>query len=323
MKQQEFEQRYGADWQALEEWLQPASKRTDTEALAAAEFPTRYRRLCHQLALAKQRRYSSQLLERLNRLALLAHNRFYADRRRDRGRWLLFFIIDFPHTIRANARLVALAAALLIIPGLVLGFGCYQRNDLIYSVMPSRQVQQFDEMYKPGQDRIGRHRQTDTDLLMFGFYIKNNIGIAFRTFAGGMLFGVGSLFFLVYNGIEMGAVTGYISAHKYHSTYFPFVIGHGAFELTAIVISGAAGLKLGLALLAPGRHSRLVALRTAGREALILMYGATVMLVIAAFLEGFWSSQTTIPNTVKYAVGSSLWLFVAVYFTRMGRARAT
>lgn len=323
MKQQEFERRYDANWQALDDWLHlPTSQRAAAANNIAAEFPTRYRELCHQLAIAKQRRYSTHLIERLNRIALLAHHRFYADYGRERGRWLRFFIIDFPQALRANALLIALSTALFILPAIAIGLGCYWQSDLIYSVLPIEQVQHFDDMYRPGLDRIGRNRQTDTDLLMFGYYIKNNIGVAFRTFASGMLFGVGSIFFMVYNGVMMGAVTGYVSAHGYTDTFFPFVIGHGAFELTAIVFSGAAGLKLGLALLAPGQHSRLAALRIAGREAMLLMYGVIAMLTVAAFLEGFWSSQASLPNSTKYAVGTVLWCAVIIYAVGMGRNRA-
>ncbi|MFT3928941.1 MAG: stage II sporulation protein M [Spongiibacteraceae bacterium] len=323
MKQQEFEQRYESQWQTLEEWLQlPSPERAAKTNSIALEFPTRYRALCHQLAIAKQRRYSTHLVERLNRIALLAHHRFYSDYGRERGRWLRFFVIDFPQALRANALLIALSAALFILPAIAIGLGCYWHRDLIYSVLSIEQVQHFDEMYRPGLQRIGRNRQTDTDLLMFGYYIKNNIGVAFRTFASGMLLGVGSIFFMIYNGVMMGAVTGYISSHGYTNTFFPFVIGHGAFELTAIVFSGAAGLKLGLAVLAPGQFSRLTALRMAGREAMVLMYGVIAMLTIAAFLEGFWSSQANLPNSIKYSAGIALWCAVILYAVGMGRNRA-
>ena len=75
--------------------------------------------------------------------------------------------------------------------------------------------------------------------MMFGYYIKNNIGISFRTFAGGMLFGLGSVFFLVYNGLAIGATAGHLTQAGFASTFYPFVAGHGSFELTAGMGVGA------------------------------------------------------------------------------------
>jgi uncharacterized membrane protein SpoIIM required for sporulation len=107
----------------------------------------------------------------------------------------------------------------------------------------------------------------------------------------------------------------------YGENFYPFVIGHGAFELTAIVLSGAAGLRLGFALLAPGRLSRGQALLTAGRESVRILYGAAGMLVIAAFLEAFWSSAALVPPPVKYGVGAFFGAVVLLYLWLGGRTR--
>ena len=157
---------------------------------------------------------------------------------------------------------------------------------------------------------------------MFGFYIKNNVGISFQSFAGGIFFGIGSLMVMLYNGIYIGGITGYLTQIGYGQTFFPFVAGHGSFELTAIAFSGAAGLKIGYALLAPGTISRKIALRTAGREAAWIIYGSTVMLLIAAFIEAFWSSKAEVSAAVKYSVGLALWVFVISFCVFAGRRYA-
>ncbi|WP_018014579.1 stage II sporulation protein M [Teredinibacter turnerae] len=314
MKQELFEVQHAPLWEKLESELAEKKPR-DTQ------FPQNFRTVCHHLALAKHRRYSPQLVDRLNALVIDAHHRFYQKNRRFRYQWLDFIVFEFPLAIRRNARFVLLALALFTLPLLVMGVGCYSNSELIYSVAPAEQVQSFESMYDPNAEKIGRERDSETDLAMFGFYIKNNIGVSFRTFAGGILFGVGSIFFLVFNGLSIGSVAGHLTQMGYTSTFYPFVVGHGAFELTAIVFSGAAGMKLGYALIAPGRLSRLDALRVAGREAVIIVYGSTLMLIIAAFLEAFWSSSAALPVAVKYSVGGCLWALVAIYFLFAGRAR--
>jgi uncharacterized membrane protein SpoIIM required for sporulation len=128
-----------------------------------------------------------------------------------------------------------------------------------------------------------------------------------------MLAGIGTLLVLFFNGLFIGGIAGHLTRLDYVDTFYPFVIGHGSFELTAIVFSGAAGLRLGYALIDPGPFSRLDALRLAGRDVVPMIYGIVFMLVIAAFLEAFWSSSTLLPVSTKYTVGALLWALVLVY----------
>lgn len=157
---------------------------------------------------------------------------------------------------------------------------------------------------------------------MAGFYVHNNVGIAFRCFATGIFFGAGTIFFLIYNSIFMGTVTGYLLAHGHSERFFSFVISHGAFELTAIVISGAAGLVIGHLLLNPGPYTRGEALKQRGLVGVKLALGAGGMLGVAALVEAFWSPSGA-PPLAKYIVGSVFWVLVILYLSLAGRgARA-
>ncbi|MNL26723.1 hypothetical protein D3C87_1482690 [compost metagenome] len=149
----------------------------------------------------------------------------------------------------------------------------------------------------------------------------HNIGIAFQTFASGLLFGLGSAFFLFFNGLMIGAVAGHLTHIGFGQTFWSFVIGHGAFELTAIALAGAAGLQLGWALIAPGRLPRAEALRLAARKSVLLICGVMLFLLIAAFIEAYWSSTTAPTPMTKYLVGAVLWMLVAGYLLFAGRVR--
>ncbi len=128
----------------------------------------------------------------------------------------------------------------------------YQRPDLILSVVNSETAAQFEEMYSDSAEAIGSVRGADENWYMFGFYIKNNISVAFQCFAAGLFAGVGSMFFLIYNGVFGGAIAGYLTERGLGETFYSFVVTHAAFELTAIVLSGAAGLRLGHSIISPG-----------------------------------------------------------------------
>jgi uncharacterized membrane protein SpoIIM required for sporulation len=119
--------------------------------------------------------------------------------------------------------------------------------------------------------------------------------------------------------VFIGAFTGHIVDAGLAEQFFSFTAGHSSFELLAICFSGAAGLKLGYALIAPGRLTRGAALRAAAAEAIPLMIGVAGMLFIAAAIEAFWSPRTLVVPLVKYSIGVSLWVVLAIYFLLAGR----
>ncbi|OWY84423.1 stage II sporulation protein M, partial [Raoultella ornithinolytica] len=166
-------------------------------------------------------------------------------------------------------------------------------------------------------ERLGR--DSGTDWMMFGHYILNNISIALRTFASGLLAGLGTLLVLLFNGVTIGAVAGHLQHIGHGGPFWRFVAGHGAFELTAIVIAGGAGLQLGMKLLAPGRRSRLDALVDGGRIGARLCLGVAFMLLVAAFIEAFWSSIAEVPAWTKFGVAGVLWAGVLLWLWRGGR----
>ena len=321
MKQRVFEARYAAGWQAFATCLDRLERLTQKTPqptrLPVAELPSAYRQLCQQLALARHRRYSAALLTRLNQLALRAYQQIY---RAPQSRWsavLHFLTADFPQRVRADAGLFWLCAALFYLPLLGMGLAVYQAPELIYSLLSPESVANLEEMYAPDADAADRN--ASTDLAMFGYYIHNNIGLGFRTFAGGLLLGIGAAFMLLLNGVFIGAVSGYLTARGFIETFYTFVAGHGAFELTGIVLAGVAGMKLGWAVAAPGRFSRVEALRQAAAGGVRLILGAAALLLLAAFIEAFWSANRAIPAEIKYAVGGIGWLLVIHYLTLAGR----
>ena len=157
---------------------------------------------------------------------------------------------------------------------------------------------------------------------MAGFYIFNNVGIAFRCFATGILFGLGSVFFLIFNGLFTGTVVGEVARSGHLHNILTFMCGHSVFELTAIVFAGAAGLQMGYALVRTDGRTRWGSLRAQAREIATLVIGTASMLFVAAGIEGFWS-PSAVPAPIKWAVAGALGLLLVAYFTLAGRvARA-
>jgi uncharacterized membrane protein SpoIIM required for sporulation len=331
MRQAVFQARYAPDWERFERWLdrdEALRKRTvnpaltPAHALADTDVPQVYRRVCQHLALARDRQYSPELVDRLNRLALRGHHLLYGARpRRGVARGLGFLLGGFPRLVRTQRAVVIAAAVLFFGPVALLIAVLQWYPDFIYYLVDPQQLAKYQEMYDPGNKRLGM-RDADDNVKMFGFYIWNNVKIGFQTFATGLAFGLGSIFYLVVNGVMIGAIAGYLTEIGLATPFWSFVSGHSALELTAIAISGAAGLKLGGAVIAPGLQSRKAALVAAARPAVQLMYGAAAMFLAAAFIEAFWSPLTAFPPVTKYLVGAIMWSVVLGYFLLGGRGRA-
>jgi len=283
----------------------------------AVGFAARYRLLCERLAIANHRGYGADLSSFLNDLALRSHAQLYRhDAPGARGD-LSELIVAFPRALRAHARSQLTSLVLFLVPALGAYLTIHAAPDLVYHFMDVAQAHELEAMYDPQSDHFLKAREAGDDLTMFGFYIYNNISIALRTFASGLAFGLGSAFFVFYNGLLLGSVAAHLVHVGSSVTFFPFVIGHGALELPALVIAGGTGLAL-----SPGALTRVESLQRAARANVPIVYGFTLMLLGAAFLEAFWSSKHLLGDTVRYGVGACLWAAMLAYLLGAGRHRA-
>jgi uncharacterized membrane protein SpoIIM required for sporulation len=322
-----FEQLHQDEWSELEiaigsVGMQTISKSMSLPPTRGARVALLYRRACEHLALARARAYPAYIVDRLERITEDAHQLIYHRPEVGMGRLRRVLVSEFPASVRAHRRYVAVAAAVFVLPMVIVGALVYGRPELILSVVSAETAASFEDMYSPAAESIGRVRTASTDWIMLGYYIRNNIGVSFQCFAGGLFAGLGTLFFLAYNGAFAGALAGYLAERGMSATFFSFVATHSAFELTAIVLSGAAGLRIGHSLLAPGRLRRRPSLVRAAQDTAVLLYGVVALLVVAAFVEAFWSSARWLPPAVKYAVAAICWTAVVLYLTRQGRDAA-
>jgi uncharacterized membrane protein SpoIIM required for sporulation len=316
MRRDHFVEAHRPLWTEMEDLLDRLEEGRDAEAGRA--LPAVYRRVCQTLSLARSRGYGAELVDELNSLVLRGYHQLYGRRVLVPSEWLRYGLVGVVRQLRKDRQLV-LASLLLFFGPFVATIAAVQVwPELAFSIAGAESLAQIEAMYDGTVHDVRAGRESDSDLMMFGFYIRNNVGIGFRTFAGGALFGLGSLFFLLFNGLFLGAMIGHVMAVGSGETFWQFAIGHGSFELTAIALSGYCGLKIGLAMLSPGRRSRARAMQEAAREALGPVYVTFAMLVIAAFIEAFWSS-TSAPLLAKWLVGGSLWLLVGAW---LGRAFA-
>lgn len=328
MKERQYVARRQAEWHAWDRWLTPGKKSPAGEATAdsitADDLPHRFRQLCHDLALVRDRQYSTALAEDLHRRVLAVHQRIYGAARPEGNALRRFFGGDLPALVRREWRLVVASAVLLFLPLLSMLLSTQIWPDAVFLLLSPETIGEIEAMYSPTAAHIGRERTATSEWAMWAFYIANNVRIDFQTFSGGIAFGLGTVFYLLYNGLYIGAVAGHLTQIGFTDTFWGFVVGHSAFELTGAVLSGAAGMKIGQAMLAPGRRTRLAALKENSRVAVKLLYGAATLTFLAAFIEAFWSPTREVSLMIKGMVGGIFWLLTVLYLVFAGRpTRAT
>ncbi len=326
MKEVQFIAQHEKEWQQIEDYIDyqllSAKKKADAVAptLRPEDFLRAYRRLSNQLAFAKTRRFSQLLVDRLHELAKKSHQVIYQKKDSPISRLLEIIVRDFPVAIRREKVVMGVALFLFLFPALSMYFLSQADDVWTYGLIAPEQMAGIEEMYEPSEhQRLGESRGSDSDVMMFGVYIWNNVGIGLRSFASGLVLCIGAIISLVFNGAYFGAITGHLTELGYaNQTLYPFVIAHGSLELTAIIIAAGAGIRLGLSLLFPGRLSRLKSVQVTFVDLMPIVVGFTVMLVLAAFIEAFWSALP-LAIGVKYTVGAILWGLVIAYFLWGGR----
>jgi uncharacterized membrane protein SpoIIM required for sporulation len=316
----DFENKNGARWEEFEQLV--TSMERGKPRLGIDRLPQKFREVCIDLSLAQARMYSPRLVERLNALVIRGYELIYRGRRSGWEAAVRFAVVKFPQTVRREWRLFWLCSAMFWLPFFALLIAAKYDLTWIQAILGGEGMTSMEHMYGKGQESLSNLRSDHgSNFMMFGYYIQNNVSIDFRTFAGGIAAGLGTLFFLLFNGLQIGASAGYATEVCSPTAFWSFVAGHSSFELLGMVVSGMAGMRLGMAILRPGRLPRSRALVEAGKRALPLIYGAAVMTTLAAVVEGFWSAQP-IPPALKYGVGIAGWFVHAAYFLFAGKGVA-
>jgi len=313
--QDEFVAARERDWAELEQLLGGGKDLRKLPPASIARAAALYRAVSSDLMRAEAAGYSPDVIALLDGLAARAHNTLYsAPPYRLRAVWELI-AGDFPRTLRRHGRFFALAVALFVLPGAVGFTGALKSRAFALRVLSPEMVEEMEKAYSEG---FGKGREAGVNTAMAGFYVYNNVGIAFRCFATGVLFGLGSLFFLVYNGLVIGSVAGLVTAAGHGKNLLTFTCTHGAFELTAIVIAATAGMVMGYALVDTRGRTRFGSLRAHARDIAYLVMGAALMLLVAAGLVGFWS-PSGLPERVKWGGAVVAYLLVICYLAFAGR----
>ena len=307
-------------WERLEDLLtlldRASLRRLQREEVR--ELGRIYRRTASDLAIARAESRDPRLINYLNSLVIRAHGRIYRADAQGGRRIGRFFTHDFPQTFRRTWRYSTVAFATFAIFG-VIGFaGTWHDRD-------------FSELM--GVDPVWREMNIETKTHWWeslnqdnqggaSKILTNNIRVTFYAFAFGGIFGVGTLFFMAYNGGLIAAVVALTFRGGFGRDLITFMAAHGVIELSCIFIAGGAGLLIGTALIMPGDLSRSDALKSRGMEGVYLMIGIVPLLALAGLIEGFISPAPIHP-AIKFSIAGLTGILLYSYLLFAGREKVS
>lgn len=305
-----------ADWKAFEALLDRAEKRSP-KALTEEELlslPVLYRSALSALSVARATSLDSALIAYLEALGLRGYLYLYGSRRGLVPRLAGFFLHDWPAAVRDLWK-ETLASAGLMLVGLVAGFRLVASDKTWFdAIIPSSLAS-------------GRGPDASAELLRgmlyddgggflsgFAAYLfVHNVQVSILAFALGFALAVPTVFLILMNGCIIGAMFQVYAAKDLGFELGGWLAIHGTTELFAIVLAGAAGMRIGTAIAFPGELTRLSAAARAGRVAAAAMVGVTVMLLFAGLLEGI-GRQTITDDWTRYAIGGGMLALWLAYF---------
>ena len=308
------------NWQRLEDLLKllDAASLRRLRREEVRELGRIYRRTASDLAIARAESRDPRLINYLNSLVIRAHGRIYRADAQGGKKIRRYFTHELPQTFRRTWRFT-FASFMVFSIFAVIGF-IGTRYDPEFSelvgVNPAfREI--FIETKTPWWERLNESNQEGASDIM-----THNIQVTIYTFAFGAIFGVGTLFYLAFNGANIASVVALTYRAGFGNDLVTFMVAHGVVELSCIFIAGGAGLLIGSAILMPGDLTRGDALRTRGMEAVRLMMGVALLLVMTGIIEGFISPQP-IDARIKYSIGAITGFALYSYLLLAGYEKKT
>jgi uncharacterized membrane protein SpoIIM required for sporulation len=315
-----FIEKHKTAWQRLEDLLKlldgSSLRRLHREEVR--ELGRIYRRTSSDLAIARAESRDPRLINYLNSLVIRAHGRIYQADAQGGSRVKEFFARDLPQTFRRTWAYTAVSFSVFALFSLI-GFVGTKYDPEFSELMGVEPA--FRELYIETKthwwENLNEANQVGASAIA-----TNNIQVTIYTFAFGALFGVGTLFYLAYNAANIASVVALTYHAGFGNDLVTFMVGHGVIELSCIFIAGGAGLLIGSALLMPGDLSRADALKSRGKDAVRLMMGVAVLLVVAGTIEGFISPAPIRP-AIKFSIGALTGLALYSYLLIAGREADT
>lgn len=310
MKEITFLKDRSGKWEEFEKLL--GEKHTNPRELAGL-----FIEITDDLSYSRTHYPKSKTTQYLNGLAARVHQEIYKNKKENRGRFVSFWRTEVPLSMARHQKQLLLAFFVFALCS-ALGFlsEMYDEN-FVRLILGDYYVDETIHRIRSGNP-LGIYGEGDEGAMFFMITL-NNIFVSFRVFAMGLLFSFGTGYELFRNGIMLGAFHGFFWRYHLLGKSLLVVWIHGSFEISAIILAGAAGFVLGNSLLFPGTYRRIDSFKQGAINSLKIVVGVVPVFIVAGFLESFVTRYTNMPIWLSLfiilgSLGFVLWYFVIYPF---------
>ena len=278
------------------------------------EMAQQFTELVNDLGYSKTFYPHSKVTQYLNDLASRIYLNIYKNKREETSRIGRFWKTELPLTVRKHHREILYAFLIFIGFAIMAAFSAAHDETFVRGILGDGYVEMTEENIAKG-DPFGVYKSTNP-LNMFFYIALNNIYISFQVFVWGLLLGLGSVYELFTNGVMVGSFQYYFFTKSLGWPSVLVIWTHGTLEISAIILSGAAGIIIGNSILFPGSHKRLHSLMQGAKDGLKIMVAVVPILLTAAFLEGFVTrySYSAMPHWLTVFILATSLTFILWYF---------
>lgn len=276
------------------------------------ETAKRFTELVDDLGYAKTFYPESRVTRYLNGLASRIYLDIYKNKRESGSRILRFWKTDLPLVAYKHRRELFWAFVIFTSMALMAAFSAAHDDSFVRGILGNGYVDMTEDNIAQG-DPFGVYKD-ENRMDMFLRIALNNIRVSFFVFVGGIFLSLGSVWLLFTNGVMVGAFQYLFFAKGLGWDSVLVIWIHGTLEISAIVISGAAGFILGNSILFPGTRKRLESLKRGAKHGVMLIMGLVPIFIAAAFLEGFVTRLTHMPKWLSICILAISFIFIIWYF---------
>jgi uncharacterized membrane protein SpoIIM required for sporulation len=305
-----------ASWDRLATLVGRASRQVRRlSADELEEMVSLYEHTATQLSYARTTYRDPALTANLSSLVARAGAVVYGSRPRTLRALGQFFAVTFPAAVWYSRRFVAVSAALLLVPAFAVGLWVASSPRAVEATGPKA----VREAYV-NQDFEQYYRSAPASQFASQVF-TNNVQVSIYAFAAGIAFCLPTAFILIYNGAGVGVAGGLFASVGQQAKFWGLILPHGLLELTAVIIAGGAGLRLGWTLIDPGDRTRRDALADEGRRSLAIVAGLVVVFLAAGTIEGFVTGSS-LPTWARVGIGAVGETVLLSWLVVRGRAAA-
>ena len=277
------------------------------------ELALLYRQVAADLSVLRQDATSRTYAQHVNQLLARAHHIIYSGRKTSLLTIFRFLRDEYPAVFQRQIGYVAASTLVFVSFGLVGAALTGARPEFMRHFVGPEMIATMERHTMWTESVVSVAPMASSAIM------TNNLSVSFVTFATGIVFGLGTFFYLAVNGMMLGVIGAACHQYSMSVALWSFVAPHGSLELPAILIAGGAGFRLGHAMLFPGALRWKESVARGGSEATRLVSGVIPMLIVAGSLEGFFSPSAA-PVWLKFTVGGLLFSLLLLWLFRPVKA---